>query len=210
METLNSELVQMGTVVEKALSDTIVALIEQDKDLCEQVTIAEKTIDKMRTDIESRALRVLLMQQPVARDLRMISTALKIISDLERIGDQARDICGIVVELCDENYQINLEILPQMAELSKTMVRSCVDSFVKQDVDMAAKIIEMDTGMDELFDKLKAKLLKMLKKKTDYADQLLYFLMIGKYFEKIGDHAENIAQWIIFSRSGIHKSVKIL
>ena len=210
LETLNLELVHMGALVERAIDDSAKALIDQNLELAHQVITQERGIDALKNEIESKALKILLTQQPVARDLRTISAALKIITDLERIGDQARDLCDIVIALYEEEYQPKLEILPQMAELSRVMVRDSVDSFVKQDIVLAKKVIETDDKMDELFSQLKKKMIKMLKTKSDHADQMIYFLMAGKYLEKIGDHAENIAQWVIFAKTGERKSVKIL
>ena len=200
----------MGALVERAIENSVTALMSQNKDLCVQVIAADKEINALTANIESKALKILLMQQPVASDLRTISTALKIVTDLERIGDQARDICAIVLHLCDEDYQPTLTILPQMGEQAKDMVNACIDSFVKLDLDLAQKVIKTDDNMDELFRKLKDKMVQLIKDKPAYADQALYFMMVGKYFEKIGDHAENIAQWVIFSKIGEHKHVKIL
>jgi len=199
LEALKLELVHMGALVEHAIDDSIGALLQQDVELCNKVIEAEKTIDALRSDIEGKALRILLMQQPVASDLRMISTALKTIIDMERISDQARDICDIVLTLCDQKYSVGLDIIPQMAELSRTMVRHSVDSFVKNDVELAEKVTGSDDNMDALFSQLKAKMIKLLKKRPEHSDQFIYFLMIGKYFEKIGDHAENIAKWVLAS-----------
>ncbi|MCL2370627.1 MAG: phosphate signaling complex protein PhoU [Firmicutes bacterium] len=210
METLNLDLVYMGALVERAIEDSAKALILQDKELCNKVIASDKEINVLRAEIESKALKIILMQQPVASDLRMISTALKMITDMERIGDQARDICEIVLHLCEEEYQLKLEILSQMGEYAKQMVYGCINSFVKQDIEAAKKVIKTDDAMDELFAKLKRKMVKLIKEKQAYADQAIYFLMVGKYFEKIGDHAENIAEWVIFSKTGEHKDIKII
>jgi len=255
MEALNLELTQMAALIEKIISDGTKALINQDKSLCEQVISHRDEVKIARAEIESKALKIILMQQPVAGDLRKISTALKMITDLERIASQARDICEIVLFLCGENYQviqtpeqaldtpsydgvidskaaefesglrqknalaskhfsssfqINLEILPQMGDKARQMVFDCVNSFVKQDLELAEKTIEDDNQLDALFDKLRKKMIKLIKEKPSFADQAIYLLMIGKYLEKIGDHAENIAQWVIYSKTGKHKNIKII
>lgn len=210
LEVLNLELIGMGALIERTIDDSVKSLITQDKELCNKVIASENEISTMRAAIESKALKILLMQQPVAMDLRMISTALKMITDMERIGAQACDICEIVMHLCDEDYQPTLDILPQMGEICKQMVHESIDSFVKLDIDIAKKVIQTDDIMDDLFVKLKEKMIKLIKDTPIYADQAVYFLMVGKYFEKIGDHAENIAQWVIFSKLGEHKHIKIL
>lgn len=197
MEELNIELIKMGALIERAIDDSVKALVSQDKELCNQVISSEEEIKTFKTEIEKKALKIILMQQPVASDLRMIFTALKMITDMHRIGSQACDICEIVIHLCDEDYQPSLDILPQMGEYAKQMVYGCINSFVKQDLKQAEKVIKTDDAMDDLFVKLKAKMVKLIKEKPVYADQAVYFLMVGKYFEKIGDHAENIAEWVI-------------
>jgi len=210
LETLNQELIGMAALIERIIGDSTLALTSQDKTLCERVIAYKDDVNAFKVEIESKALKIILMQQPVASDLRKISTALKMIIDLERIAGQARDVCEIVLNLCEENYQIKLEILPQMGELTRQMVYDCVNSFVKQDLELAGKVIEADDLIDGLFDKLKKKMIKWIKEKPSFADQAIYLLMVGKHLEKIGDHAENIAEWVIYSETGKHKNVKII
>jgi len=210
LETLGQELIGMVALIERIIGESSLALTTQDKVLCEKVIAYKDDVNILKAEIESKALKIILMQQPVASDLRKISTALKMIIDLERIAGQARDICEIVLNLCEENYQISLEILPQMAELTRQMVYDCVNSFVKQDLDLATKTIETDDLIDSLFDKLKKKMIKLIKEKPSFADQAIYLLMVGKHLEKIGDHAENIAEWVIYSKTGKHKNIKII
>jgi len=209
LDSLNTELVEMCAVVEKSINDSVKALITQDKSLCNDVIVSDKIINRLTAKVEKKAHRILLTQQPVANDLRTISTAMKIVTDLERIGDQASDISAIVLNLCDEEYQETLKILPKMGELAKEMVHGCVESFVKGDIELAQKVIQTDDEMDKLFRELKDESIEFIKHKTDYANQGIFFMMIGKYFEKIGDHAENIAQWIIFEKSGEYKNNKL-
>ncbi|MCL2521630.1 MAG: phosphate signaling complex protein PhoU [Erysipelotrichales bacterium] len=210
LELLGQELLGMVALIERIIGESSMALTTQDKVLCEKVIAYKDDVNILKAEIESKALKIILMQQPVASDLRKISTALKMIIDLERIAGQARDICEIVFNLCEENYQIKLEILPQMAELTRQMVYDCVNSFVKQDLELAAKTIETDDLIDNLFDKLKQKMIKLIKEKPSFADQAIYLLMVGKHLEKIGDHAENIAEWVIYSKTGKHKNIKII
>lgn len=209
LNTLNEELVNMCSMVEKAINDSVKALITQDAAVCQEVISADKMINRLTTKIEGKAHRILLTQQPVANDLRIISTAMKIANDLERIGDQARDISSIVLNLCDEEYQETLNILPKMGELAKEMVHGCVESFVKGDTKIAEKVISTDDQMDRFFNELKNESIEFIKTKHDYANQGIFFMMIGKYFEKIGDHAENIAQWVIFEKSGEYKNHRL-
>ncbi len=210
VDELNAELIDMGVLIERAIGNSVQALVKQNRELCHHVIVSDKEINRRTAAIESKALRILLMQQPVASDLRVISTALKVVTDMERIGDQARDVCGIVLSLCDENYEPTLNILPAMGELAKEMVHAAVDSFVKIDTQIAERIIKIDDDMDNMFAKLRQKMIKLINEKPEFADQALYFMMIGKYFEKIGDHAENIADWVIFEKSGEHKRNKLL
>ena len=210
LENLNQELTGMAALIERIIGDSATALSNQDKSLCERVIAYKDEVNILKAEIESKALKIILMQQPVASDLRKISTALKMIIDLERIAGQARDICEIVLTLCEDDYQIKLEILPQMAGMVRQMVYDCVNSFVREDLDLAAKTKETDDQVDALFDKLKVKMIKLIKDKPSIADQAILLLMIGKHLEKIGDHAENIAEWVVYSKTGKHKNIKII
>ncbi|MCL2556254.1 MAG: phosphate signaling complex protein PhoU [Firmicutes bacterium] len=210
MEILNKELTAMAALIERIISFSTDALIKQDKALCERVILDRDQVKNARAEVESKALKIILMQQPVAFDLRKISTALKMIVDLERIASQARDICEIILYLCEEDYQLQLEILLKMGSMVKQMVYDCVNSFVKEDEALAKKTIEADNEIDALFDKLKQKMIQLIKDKPNLVDQAIYLLMIGKHLEKIGDHAENIAEWVIYSKTGKHKNIKII
>jgi phosphate transport system protein len=200
----------MGAMTETAIEDSVNALINQNKEAAKAVMDGEKEISRMTGDIESAAMKIILLQQPVAGDLRMISTALKIVTDIERIGKQAADICSIVLHLCDEEYQTKLEVIPQMADLAKKMVKTCIDSFVRLDTELAGEIIKTDNEMDELFGKVKENMIKLIRYTPAYADQSIYLMMIAKYFEKIGDHAENIAEWVIFCKTGKRKNIRLI
>lgn len=210
LENLNLNLIKMSVLIEDSISGSVTALVDQNRSLCTAVIENDKSVNELTSQIESEALKILLRQQPVASDLRTISTALKIVTDMERIGDQARDICEIVLHLCDEEYQTKLIRIPQMAEATKQMVSMCIDSFVKQDIDIAKKVIEMDNEIDDLFAKVKENMIKLIRTDSEYADQAIYLMMVAKYFEKIGDHAENIAQWVIFCKTGERKHIKLL
>jgi phosphate transport system protein len=147
----------------------------------------------------------LLQQQPVARDLRQISAALKMITDMERIGDQAADISGIVIYLAGVPYIKKLEHLPQMAEAAISMVTGSIDAYLNKDLDLAKQIIKMDDIIDNLFVVVKNELIERIHQNADNGEQAMDLLMVAKYFERIGDHAENIAEWVEFSITGVHK-----
>ncbi len=206
LETLNTELITMGALCEDAISCAAKYLATNDTSLKEKVFEADKEIDRKEREIESICMRLLLQQQPVARDLRTISSALKMISDMERIGDQASDIADIVcfVNKTDLSGKIHIA---DMAEATIKMVTDSIDSFVKRDLDIAVKSIRHDDIVDALFIKVKNELIIGVKEESDKAEALIDLLMIAKYFERIGDHAENIAEWVIYSITGKHKDI---
>ena len=210
LETINSKLVRLGTLVEQAITLGIEALIKKDKDLAEAVIAGDLEINRLTQTIESEALKTLLRRQPVASDLREISTMLKMVTDLERIGDQARDISSIVLHLCDEEYQTKLADITLMSITTRKMVKSCIDSFVGRDINLANKVIETDNEVDNQFAIIKENMIQLICKQPDYADQAIYLMMVAKYLEKIGDHAENIAEWVIFCKTGERKNTKLL
>lgn len=210
LDELNSDLIKLGGLIGQAITRSIEALVTQDKDLAGVVIAGDKEINSLARHIESEALKILLRQQPVANDLRVISTALKMVTDMERIGDQSEDICSIVLHLCDEEYQTKLIIIPLMAENVKQMVNSCIDSFIKLDIILAKKVIEMDEQVDIQFAKVRQNMIELIRQQPEYADQAIYLMMVAKYLEKIGDHAENIAEWVIFCKTGERKNIKIL
>ncbi len=208
---LNNNLIELGYHIEEAIDKSVKALINQDAKIAQDVIESDKKTNDMARKIESEALKILLRQQPVATDLRKISTALKIVTDMERIGDQAQDIGSIVIEhLCDEEYQTEFIKIPQMAQRVKFMVHSCIDSFIWMDIELAEKVIETDTIVDTLFNEVKEEMIELLQEKSQYADQAIYLMMVAKYLEKIGDHAENIAEWVIFCKTGERKNVRLL
>lgn len=209
LETLNENLIKLGSIAEDSIEKSVLALVNQDKDLAIEVS-SEKETEHLTDEIERYALKILLTQQPVAKDLRTISTALKIVTDMNRIGRQSRDICEIVLHLCEEEYRTKLIVIPKMAEKTKEMVNLSIDSFVRLDIDLAKNVIAMDDEVDALFAKVKENMIKLIHDNPAYADQALYLMMVGKYLEKIGDHAENIAQWVIFCKTGERKNVKLM
>ena len=204
LSDLNDMLIEMGTMIEKAITLAIQALVQQDEAMARQAVDYDLEIDQKEREIESMCLRLLLQQQPVAKDLRVISSALKMITDMERIGDQAADISEIALFLIEETYIKKLEHIPQMAEATAKMVTESIDAYVKMDLELAKQVIEYDDVVDRLFDTVKSDLIEMILADKNCGEQAIDLIMIAKYFERIGDHATNIAEWVVFSISGRH------
>ncbi|QNU68773.1 phosphate signaling complex protein PhoU [Ruminiclostridium herbifermentans] len=205
LELLNKELLEMGALIEHAIKSASQALLTQDVDAANKAIEFDKEVDQKEKDIESLCLRLLLQQQPVARDLRQISAALKMITDMERIGDQAADISGIVIYLAGTPYIKRLEHLPQMADAAIRMVKGSIDAYVRKDLALTKEIIDMDDIIDNLFVIVKNELIERIHEKAENGEQAIDLLMVAKYFERIGDHAQNIAEWVEFSITGKHK-----
>ena len=203
LNNLNNELITMGALCEEAISSAVKLLIDNDVKMKENVLETDKQIDQKERDIETLCMKLLMQQQPVASDLRTISSALKMISDMERIGDQASDISEIA-EYANGCGMESETHIADMARATIQMVTDSIDSFVKKDVDLAHTVIEHDNIVDDLFDKVKSELISAIENKAVNAEALIDLLMIAKYFERIGDHAENIAEWVIFSITGKH------
>lgn len=200
---LNRELIEMGALCEEAIALAAKALTDKDKTMAAKVAAMDAEIDQKERNTESMCLKLLLQQQPVARDLRQISAALKMITDMERIGDQAEDISEIVITL-DGRYAENNALLKGMAESTIQMVTESVDAYVKRDTALAQQVIKMDDIVDDYFDQVKAELISKIAGEPADGEYALDLLMIAKYLERIGDHAVNIAEWVIFSVTGKH------
>lgn len=203
LSTLNLELVKMGALCEEAISAAAKCLNDGDKTLIDKIKETERLIDEKEREIESLSMKLLLHQQPVAGDLRMISAALRMISDMERIGDQAADIAEILKFVGSDSKGIAAHIV-DMASATKKMVTESVDSFVKRDLDMTHKVMKRDDTVDELFLKVKDELTKAICDNPEEGEVYLDILMIAKYFERIGDHAVNIAEWVEYSITDTH------
>lgn len=210
LKLLNFALIEMSAIVERAIADATKALIEQDTDLAQKIIASDDVIDDKEKEIESLCLKVILQQQPVARDLRLVSSVLKMITDLERIGDHASDISELTLLLADKQYIKRLEHIPQMAEATMKMVTGSIDAFVKKDLALAREVIASDDKVDELFNIVKSELIELIKVHADHGDQAIDLIIIAKYFERIGDHATNVAEWVVFSLTGTHKDSKIM
>ncbi len=203
LDYLNVELIKMGALCEEAISSAIKALLDDDGGMSRKARDTDREIDQKERDIESLCLKLLLQQQPVARDLRVISSALKMISDMERIGDQASDIAEITSFIAGSEIQGRVHIR-DMALAAINMVTESIDSFVKKDMALAEHVIQSDDIVDNLFLKVKEELIALIKGDYGSAETYLDLLMIAKYLERIGDHATNIAEWVLFSITGKH------
>ena len=204
LHTLNHELLEMGALIERAIRSATDALIRQDTGAAVQAIAADKDVDQAERDIETLCLKLLLQQQPVARDLRLISSALKMITDMERIGDQASDIAELVIYLSREPYIKELTHLPQMAENAIRMVTGALDAYVRKDVVLAQEVMAMDDAIDALFVTVKDELISLIRNDASAGSQAIDLLMIAKYYERIGDHAQNIAEWVEYAFTGHH------
>ena len=201
---LNREIIEMGAMCEEVIASAVKALTTGDVELAGSVKTNASGIDQMEREIESRCMKLLLHQQPVARDLRLISAALKMITDMERIGDQAEDIAEIVTFLNGHTME-GMELIEEMARETIEMVTASVDAFVKKDVEMAEKVLVQDDIVDNYFARVKHDIISLIAENSTDGEFALDLLMISKYFERIGDHATNIAEWVIYSVTGEHK-----
>lgn len=210
LEILHLDLIRMGGLIEDAIDKSITAVEKRDKELAEKVIADDKHVDDLERAIETQCLRLLLKQQPVAKDLRAISTALKMITDMERIADQAADIADLSLRFNEEPFLQTVEHLPIMAKIASSMVRESINAFVHSDTEASRNVISRDDEVDKLFMTSKQEIIDVLVKTPTQADQALDLIMIAKYLERIGDHAVNIAEWVIFFITGDHKDTKIL
>lgn len=207
LQLLNQELIQMGAQCENAIACAAKALLEGDDRLAEAAISLEAEIDQKEREIENLCLKLLLQQQPVARDLRLISAALKMITDMERIGDQAADISEIT-KLRNIKETDNKLHIDEMAEATIKMVTDSINAFVGRDLTLAQSVIAYDDVVDDLFDRVKAALIALIERGGSDGEYAIDLMMVAKYFERIGDHATNIAEWVEFSITGRHKDDK--
>jgi len=208
LDVLNQGLIDMARSVEQAITMVTTALVNKDIPLAEQVITIEERIDEWEKDIESMCLKLMTHQQPIARDLRIIQAALKMITDMERISDQASDISEICLLIKDEPYILPMDLIQQMGETSAKMVRDSTAAFVNKNTALAMSVVDCDDIVDDLFAKMKDKLYDLMVADVQNGRQALDLLMIAKYYERIADHAENIAEWVIFSITGDSKHSK--
>ena len=206
LETLNNSLIGMGAMCETAIASAVKALLENDLVLAKKVMESVKDINQAEKDIEAMCLKLILQQQPVAKDLRQISSILKMITDMDRIGVQAGDIAEIVTfaDLSESKDRVHIA---DMAKATIKMVSESIDAFVKKDVELANQVIAYDDVVDDLFTKVKDGIVDLISKDKKHGEQAVDIIMIAKYLERIGDHATNIAEWVVFSITGVHMEV---
>jgi len=197
-------LVLMCRHIEAAIEKCIRALTELDFELAREVCEEDAVIDKMEREIEQSCLKILVMEQPMAGDFREVSAALKMITDLERIGDQARDIAEITTKLGEEGQVSKLVNIPRMAGIAIQMVKDGVQAYINRDLALARSLEKTDDKVDELFDIIMADLTALIKRDPDSAGRVILLMMIAKYLERIGDHAINIGEWVEYAITGIH------
>lgn len=205
---LNNELIEMGSLIEHAIEMGISALVRQDVDKAQQAICFDAEIDEQEKTVESLCMKLLLQQQPVAKDLRLISAALKMITDMERIGDHAADISEMTILMADTAYErteLNIDLVEDMAKTTTNMVIKSVDAFVNKDLELARWVIGQDDVVDELFAQYKKELIQKICDNIKNGEQATDMLLVEKYFERIGDHATNIAEWVIYSITGEHE-----
>ena len=199
LRQLNNEMILMGDMIQKAIQDTIEAFFNQNTEKAKQIMKDDELVDQEQKKIENICFQLLIQQQPVARDLRTITAAMKMVTDMERIGDQAADIAELTIMISDSPYLLNVENIKRMSAETVTMLLQAISAYVERDMEKACQVIEHDDIVDELFVKVKKDLIEVMQNNADYAEHAADLLMVNKYLERIGDHATNIAEWVIFS-----------
>lgn len=204
LEELHLDMIGMGSLVEESIENTIIALKKQDIVLAKQIFMNDDIIDDYEKKIERRCLNLIARQQPLAKDLRTISAALKIITDMERIADHSSDIAEITIRMANEKYIKPLIDIPKMADLAKRMVNKSIDAYIKQDIDMAKSVCSSDDEVDDLFMKITLELINIAKNDSRSVEQAIDLILIAKYLERMADHATNIGEWVVYIVTGEH------
>lgn len=204
LEELHLDMIGMGSLVEESIENTIIALKKQDISLARHILINDDIIDDYEKKIERRCLNLIARQQPLAKDLRTISAALKIITDMERIADHSSDIAEITIRMANQKYIKPLIDIPKMAELAKRMVNKSIDAYIKQDIDLAKAVCSSDDEVDDLFMKITLELMNIAKNDSNSVEQAIDLILIAKYLERMADHATNIGEWVIYNVTGEH------
>lgn len=207
LKSLHDDLIKMGHIIEQSIDDTIKALKEQDVALAKEVIGRDDVIDNMEMSLEAECLMIIARQQPIARDLRLITSVLKIITDLERIADHCADISKYTIRLAKEPYKKRIEHIPAMAEQVKKMVKNIIESYVEKDIEKAKQVCLEDDIVDRQFEEIILELQGIMQKDQSFVTQGTCFMFITKYLERMADHATNIGEWIIFHITGSHKEL---
>ncbi|MDP4109187.1 MAG: phosphate signaling complex protein PhoU [Bacillota bacterium] len=210
LKLMNLDLIKMGALIEEAIEKSVRVLETEYRDLAPEIEEGDKNVDALEKAIEARCLRLLLRQQPVARDLRAISTAIKMITDMERIGDQAADIADIAARPESAGIVKFASHITLMAKIAAEMVSASIKSYIDTDLELARETMKRDDEVDGLFDVVKMELIENIKNGRNQPDAVINAMMIAKYLERIGDHAVNISEWVEFYITGVHKQTKIL
>jgi len=209
LEQLHTQIIQMGSLIETAIEDAITAFSTNDPPLCRAIMENDNRVDEAEKAIESKCLWLIAREQPVAGDLRRITTALKMVTDMERIGDHASDIAELTLRIADRNTFADSHHIPQMAAAATSMVRDAVTAYVNADLDLARATEERDDAVDDYFNLIKGELADIFGTQPQHIDHAIDLLLIAKYLERIADHAVNICQWVHFSQTGEHKHTLI-
>lgn len=199
LRQLSEELMIMADMIEGAIQKAVKAFLNQDAEAARVIMNGDALVDQEQKKIENICFQLLIQQQPVARDLRMITAAMKMVTDMERIGDQAADISELTVMMADAPYRVDIDNLKRMAAETMTMLISAIEAFVEKDMDKARRVINHDDVVDDLFVAVKTELIEVMKNYPADEEQAADLLMVNKYLERVGDHAVNIAEWVIFS-----------
>lgn len=202
LKIIHEEIIQMSTMLEKSIEDTVDALVTQNGELAQKIIDGDDVFDKMERDIEAKCVSLIATQQPVAIDLRTVFSAVKIVTDLERMADHCQDISRITLKLCHEKYVKPLVDLPLMAKEVKLMAKQTVNAFIDNDLEKAKWVCENDDIVDQYFEKIYGDLVHLMENKCENIEQCMMFLMISKYFERMADHSTNISEWVIYNVKG--------
>ena len=203
LKALNNEMIQMGSMIENAIQEAVRAFFDKDTALAKQIMAQDEAVDQEQKKIENICFQLLIQRQPVARDLRTITAALKMVTDMERIGDHAADISELTVMMADDAEIMNRDDIKKMSAEAVIMLLHAIEAYVERDMDKAKEVITHDDIVDELFIKVKGELIEAIGKNPDCGEHAADMLMVNKYLERIGDHATNIAEWVIFSLNNV-------
>lgn len=204
LDNLKLNLIKMSDLVIRSITDSLHSFLDMNTELAERIIKDDKIVNDFEYAIEKECMRIILREQPVARDLRLITSVLKMITDLERIGDHAVDISKLTVFMEKTNDTFQVSQVKFMIEVCEEMIRLALDSFVNKDINMAKDVIAKDDLVDDYFEEIKTIVVKAIKEHSITADYSIYLMMVAKYLERIGDHAVNLAEWVIFSITGEH------
>ncbi|ADD02720.1 phosphate uptake regulator, PhoU [Thermoanaerobacter mathranii subsp. mathranii str. A3] len=204
LEELHYDVLKMGSLVEEAIASAIASLVNHDKELAQKIIDDDDRIDKIEVEIDNKCAKIIVTQQPIARDLRIVLTGLKIVTDLERMADHAVDIAKTTLRIAHQKYIKPLIDIPRMAEIVREMVKISLDSYVRQDLELAKAIGEKDDIVDALYKQIFRELLTYMMEDPRNIDQATQFLFVARYLERIADHATNICEWVIYLDTGEH------